>query len=75
MNDVAEKSTPILLLPFVLIWRLLGFVINVCTRIVAALLGLTLMITGVALTLSVIGAVVGLPLSVFGLLLLVRALF
>ncbi|ANO52025.1 hypothetical protein [Woeseia oceani] len=75
MNNDTDKSTPILLLPFVLLWRLLGFVISLCTRVVAALLGLTLMVTGVALTMSVIGAVVGLPLSVFGLLLLVRALF
>jgi hypothetical protein len=38
-------------------------------------LGLALMAAGVALTLTVVGAIVGVPLAAFGLLLLVRALF
>lgn len=75
MTDHSSKSTPILLVPFVLVWRLLGFFIRLSSRIVAALLGLVLMVAGVALTMSVIAAAVGIPLSVFGLLLLVRALF
>ncbi|MCB1844845.1 MAG: hypothetical protein KDI09_17915 [Halioglobus sp.] len=75
MNDHSSTSTPILLMPFVLVWRLLGFFIRLSRRIVAALLGLVLMVAGVALTMSVIAAAVGIPLSIFGFLLLVRALF
>lgn len=75
MNDPVRERTPLLLLPFVLLWRLLGFVIVVTSRIVCALLGLALMFGGVALAMSVIGAPVGVPLSILGFLLLVRALF
>lgn len=75
MHEQTRERTPILLLPFVLLWRLLGFVINVTSRIVCALLGLAIMIGGVALTMSVIGAPAGVPLSILGFLLLVRALF
>lgn len=75
MHEQTRERTPILLLPFVLLWRLLGFVINVTSRIVCALLGLAIMIGGVALTMSIIGAPAGVPLSILGFLLLVRALF
>lgn len=75
MNEHDHARTPILLLPFVLVWRLLGFVIVVSSRIVCAVFGLAVMFGGVALTMSVIGAPAGVPLSILGFLLLVRALF
>jgi len=75
MTDKADRKTPILLLPFVWLWRLLGFVLVLTGRIVCALMGLALMITGVGLTMSVVGIPVGIPLSILGFLLLIRALF
>ena len=74
MPDEARR-VPLLLLPFAWLWRLLGFFIVLAGRMVCALLGFVLMVAGVALALSVVGAPVGIPLSVLGFLLLVRALF
>ncbi len=50
-------------------------ILGVVGRLVCAALGLVLMMGGVAVTLSVIGAPVGIPLAALGFLLLVRALF
>ena len=43
--------------------------------IVAAVLGLVIMIVGVVVSLTVIGAVVGIPLIIFGFLLVIRGFF
>ena len=75
MNERGSTATPLLAMPFVFVWRLLGFIVMLSSRIAGALLGFVLMVAGVALTMSVIGAVAGIPLSVFGFLLLLRALF
>jgi hypothetical protein len=75
MNDSTQSNMPILLWPFYAVWRLLTFVLNVIGRLVSALLGIGLMIAGVAITLSVIGAPLGIPLASLGFLLLIRALF
>lgn len=75
MDAEATRRIPLLLLPFAWLWRLLGFVLGLVGRIVCALFGFALMVAGVALAITVIGAPAGIPLSVLGLLLLVRALF
>ena len=75
MNESTQSSVPILLWPFYAIWRLLTFILNVVGRVLCALLGIAVMIGGVAITLSVIGAPLGIPLASLGFLLLVRALF
>jgi hypothetical protein len=75
MNDSTQSNMPILLWPFYAVWRLLTFVLNVIGRLVSALLGIGLMIAGVAITMSVIGAPLGIPLASLGFLLLIRALF
>jgi hypothetical protein len=74
MTTAADR-TPVVLWPFVMLWAFVGFVLRAVGRVVCAVLGLALMAAGVALTLTVVGAIVGLPLAAFGLLLLVRALF
>jgi hypothetical protein len=66
MADTAR--TPLLLWPFAALIKLLG-------RIVAGILGLVLMVAGVALTMTVLGAPVGVPMFIFGLLLTIRSLF
>ena len=75
MNDSTQSSVPILLWPFYVIWRLLTLILNLIGRVISALVGVALMVGGVAITLSVVGAPVGIPLASLGFLLLVRALF
>lgn len=75
MNESTDKSVPVMLWPFYAIWRLLTFVLNVIGRVLCALLGIALMVTGVAIAMSVVGAPFGIPLTAIGFLLLVRALF
>ncbi len=75
MNDSTQSNVPILLWPFYAIWRLLTFVLNLIGRVISALLGIALMVGGVAITLSVVGAPIGIPLASLGFLLLIRALF
>jgi hypothetical protein len=61
--------TQLLSLPF----KLVGWIINVAGRLVAIVLGLLLV--GLILTVTVIGALIGIPLILFGFLLVVRGLF
>lgn len=75
MNDSTQSNMSILLWPFYAIWRLLTFVLILIGRLVSALLGIGLMIAGVAITLSVVGAPLGIALASLGFLLLIRALF
>ena len=64
-----------LLWPFYAIWRLLTFILKVVGRLLCGILGLGLMVGGIAITLSVVAAPVGIPLAAFGFLLLIRAIF
>ncbi len=75
MNDSTRNSVPILLWPLYAIWRLLSFVLNLIGRVICALLGIVVMVSGVAIALSVVGAPAGIPLAALGFLLLIRALF
>ena len=75
MTDSTESRVPWILWPFYALWKLLTFVLNVTGRIICAVTGLALMVAGVAISLSVIGAVLGIPLAAFGFLMAVRALF
>ena len=70
-----SKSESCLLWPFVAVWRLATFILEMTGRFVAILLGILLMAGGVLISLTVIGAVVGIPLALFGLLLVLRGLF
>ena len=75
MNDQNSNGVPILLWPFYAVWRLLTFVIELIGRLLCGVLGIGLMIAGVTITLSIIGAPVGIPLASIGFLLLVRSIF
>ena len=70
-----ERNVPWILWPFWAIWRLVMFIIELTGRLVSAILGLVLMITGTILTFTVVGALVGVPLILFGLMLVLRSLF
>lgn len=71
----ATSHTPWFLWPFAALWDLLGFLLRLTGRLILAVLALLLMILGVTLTMTVLGAPVGVPFALLGMLLLVRAVF
>ncbi len=75
MSESSDNHVPILLWPFYAIWRLLTIVLELIGRLLSALLGIGLMIAGITITLSIVGAPVGIPLASLGFLLLIRAFF
>lgn len=70
-----KKKVPWYLLPFWLIWKLVAGIIEFTGRIIGVVLGLVFMITGIIVSLTVVGLIVGVPLIIFGLLLLIRSIF
>lgn len=69
------KKTHWLLWPFVFIWNLVAYILMLTGRFTAVVLGLVLIIAGVVLSLTVVGACLGIPLAGLGLLLVVRGLW
>lgn len=72
---VTKKTGSWLLWPFLGVWNLLALVLNITGRVLAGVLGVGLMIVGIALTLTVAGAPAGIPLAIVGLLLIIRSIF
>ncbi len=72
---VTKKTGSWFLWPFNAVWNLLALVLNVTGRVLAGVLGVGLMIVGIALTLTVAGAPAGIPLAIVGLLLIIRSIF
>ena len=70
-----RRGPSCLLWPFEAIWNLVVWIVGLTGRLIAVLLGLVLLIAGVILTLTIVGAVVGIPLVGFGILLMVRGLW
>lgn len=75
MNDSADSGVPWILWPFYAIWKILTLILNITGRIICAHIGIAMMVAGVAVSMSIVGAIVGIPLASFGFLLSVRALF
>ena len=61
--------------PFKMIWLLVSTVFKLVGRLLAIIIGLTLLIFGTLLSLTGIGLIIGLPLAIFGFLLLLKGLF
>ena len=72
---VTKKASPWFLWPFVAVWNLLALVLNITGRVLGVILGVGLMIVGIALTMTVAGAPVGIPFAILGLLLIIRSIF
>jgi hypothetical protein len=75
MTTHQKHSTPWYLWPFTAIWRLLATIVELTGRFVAMVLGIVLVIVGVIVSLTIVGAIVGVPLALIGLLLFLRGLF
>lgn len=75
MPEERKPRVPWFLWPFHALWRLLTFILAATGRLLCAVLGVVLLVVGVAVALTVVGAPLGIPLAVLGFLLLVRAIF
>lgn len=67
--------TPFIFWPFVAVWNLVELILKMTGRLVAAILGFVLMLIGVLLCVTVVGAIVGIPLAVFGFTMMIRGFF
>ena len=70
-----KKTVPWFLWPFMAIWNLLALILNITGRVLAGILGVGLMIVGIAVTMTVVGAPIGIPIAIFGLLLIIKSVF
>jgi hypothetical protein len=73
--STSNKSTHWILWPFQAIWRLVTLILELTGRFILAILGFILVIVGILISLSIIGAIVGIPMILFGFLMILRALF
>jgi hypothetical protein len=69
------KKTHWLLWPFVFVWNLVAYILMLTGRFTAVVIGLLLIVAGVLLSFTVVGACLGIPLAGFGLLLIIRGLW
>lgn len=67
--------TPLVLLPFTLLWRIVSWGVEAVGILMGLLVGFILMVVGAALCLTVIGSVVGVPLLFLGVLITLRAIY
>ena len=70
-----ERKTHWIFWPFVALWRLVTWILELTGRLVAVVLGVVFMAVGAILSVTVIGAILGVPLFLFGVLLTFRGLF
>lgn len=61
--------------PFRAIWRLLATIVEMVGRFTAMLIGILLILAGILISLTLIGAIIGIPLALTGFLLLLRGIF
>jgi hypothetical protein len=74
-ENTPKQKTAWYLWPFVALWNLLTWVLNLTGRLVAAVLGLALAIVGGILTVLVVTAPIGIPFLLLGFLLIIRSIF
>ncbi|HEX9508499.1 MAG TPA: hypothetical protein VF947_08825 [Myxococcales bacterium] len=73
--SVRAHPMPWFLVPLVFPFLFVGWVLKLTGRFVGALLGSTLLMLGIVLSLSVVGAIAGIPIAFLGILLMIRSLF
>ena len=70
-----QHNIPWFLWPFWIVWSLVVGIVALTGRVLAVVLGLVIMILGVLLSITVIGALLGVPLFIVGAMLVYRGLF
>ncbi|MFA9406484.1 MAG: hypothetical protein ACERKX_11790 [Anaerolineales bacterium] len=61
--------------PFDALWWLVTTILALTGRLIMVLLGAVLMLGGVLISMTIVGAVIGIPLLFFGVLVVLRGLF
>jgi hypothetical protein len=75
MTTHSKQHIPWYLWPFAALWKLLSVIVELTGRFIAMVLGIVLIVIGVIVSLTIVGAIVGIPLALIGLLLLLRGIF
>lgn len=65
----------LMLSPFIFVGKSILAIIRLVGRFIGLFIGFVLMVAGVILCATIVGAVIGVPLITLGLLLMVRSLF
>jgi hypothetical protein len=61
--------------PLRMLWSLIGVIFLAAGKLLTLLIGLLLVVAGVLLACTLVGAFAGVPMILFGLLLIIRSLF
>lgn len=69
------NRVPLLLAPMVWLWNLVSFILGLTGRLLAVVLGFVMLVAGVLLSLTVVGAIIGIPIIIVGFALVLRGLF
>jgi len=64
----------LLVLPFKLVFWFVTVLIGLVGRLVVAIIGFALLIVGIVVSLTIVGAIVGVPLALLGLLLMIGSI-
>lgn len=75
MNQSPTTVLDVLLWPIVFLWQCLTFIVKAVGRLLCAVIGLAFLVCGVAISMSIVGLPLGVPISILGVLLMVRAVF
>jgi hypothetical protein len=75
MASASRHKVPWIFWPLAALWDFLAFILNFTGRLIGIVFGFVLMVVGILLTLTVVGAVIGVPLIILSILLMVRSLF
>ncbi len=70
-----RSGTPFLFAPLYWVWDLVSWILGLTGRLIAVLLGFVLLVVGLLLTVTVIGAIIGIPMLIVGFALVLRGLF
>jgi hypothetical protein len=70
-----RARTPWIFWPFVALWKLVAGIIELTGRLLAVIVGLVLLLVGILLSITIVGAIIGIPLALFGFMLMVRGFF
>lgn len=70
-----KRRVPLLLWPFYAMMQLVIWILKVTGRLLGFLLGMAMIVVGIALSATVIGAILGVPLVILGGMLAFKSIF
>ncbi len=70
-----KRRVPLLLWPFYAMMQLVIWILKVTGRLLGFLLGVVMIVVGIALSATVIGAILGVPLVILGGMLAFKSIF